>query len=92
MADRLFLDTSYALALASRTDEHHARACELAGQLDKGGTPLLTTWAVVLEIGNALARARFRSAAVAMLDAVLHDPTVEVVPADEALCQRALDL
>ena len=51
----IFLDASYAIALASRTDHHHARAVELATWLEEGRVPLLTTRAVMLEIGNSLA-------------------------------------
>ncbi len=87
---RVFLDASYAIALASVTDAHHRRALEIAQHLDTTGTRLVTTRAVVLEIGNALARSRYRSAAVALLDSLEKDPRVEVVPVSEELFRKAL--
>lgn len=76
----IFLDASYAIALASRTDQHHARALALASSIEARGTSLITTRAVVLEIGNALAKQRYRSSAVALLEAIERDTTIEVVP------------
>lgn len=61
--NRVFLDTSYAVALSAPTDENHARAAELADELEKSGTLLITTRAILLEIGNALSKVRHRSAA-----------------------------
>jgi uncharacterized protein len=90
--DRVFLDTSYALALSAPTDRHHARALCLAGELEAAKARLVTTRAVVLEIGNALARRRYRSAAVSLLRSVEADPTVEVLPISEGLYARALNL
>jgi predicted nucleic acid-binding protein len=53
---------------------------------------LVTTRAVLLEIGNALARQRYRSAAVSLLQALDADPSVEVLPLTEDLYARALQL
>jgi hypothetical protein len=47
----LFLDASYAIALASQTDKHHARALELAAWIEARQIPLVTSRAVMLEIG-----------------------------------------
>ena len=58
----VFLDASYAIALASQTDTHHARALELAAWIEAGQIPLVTSRAVMLEIGNALAKRRYRQA------------------------------
>lgn len=92
MAETLFLDASYAIALASRTDEHHERAVQLAARIDADGTGLVTTRAVVFEIGNTLARQRFRYAGVELLRALEADPTIEVVPLAEELARRAAEL
>ena len=47
---------------------------------------------VLLEIGNALAKPRFRPAAVALLDTLFSDPLVEVVPLTTGLLRRGLEL
>ena len=38
---KVFLDTSYAVALSSHTDENHERAVGLAEELEASSTPLL---------------------------------------------------
>ena len=88
----IFLDASYAIALASRTDQHHARAVELAAWLEAGRRPLLTTRAIMLEIGNSLAKQRHRSAAVSLLEAIEQDSRIEITPLTEDLYARAAAL
>lgn len=89
---QMFLDASYAIALSSPTDQHHQLAVRLAEQLEANRTPLVTTRAVVLEIGNALARRRYRAAAITLMAALENDPNVEIVPLSETLYARALEL
>src|SRR5438876_7074415 len=90
--ETVFLDTSYALALSAPTDRFHQRAMGLADALETAKARLLTTRAVLLEIGNALARQRYRTAAVALLDALESDPNVELVELSRDVCERAMGL
>jgi len=53
---------------------------------------IITTRAIVLEIGNALAKPRFRPAAIELLQSLAGDPLVEIVPLSEPLCQRGFEL
>jgi len=92
IGSEVFLDTAFAIALSSPKDHLHGRAALLAGQLQEAGTRLVTTRAVVLEIGNALCKERYRAAAVRLLSALEGDPAVEVVPLSESLYARALQL
>ena len=46
----------------------------------------------MLEIGNALAKERHRTAASKLLYSLEHDPSVEVVPLFEALFHRGFEL
>jgi len=64
MTIEVFLDTAYAIALSVESDERHEQAEELAEQLEAEQTRLVTTQAVLLEIGNALSKKRYRKAAV----------------------------
>ena len=50
------MDTSFLLALQDRRDQYHAQALDLATRYE--GLPLLLTEAILLEVGNALARGR----------------------------------
>ncbi len=92
MLKPIFLDTSFAIALSAPTDEYHPRASELAERLEKDRARLLTTRAVILEIGNALAKLRYRYAAVELLNSLEADPNVEIVPLTEDLFARAFRL
>ena len=90
--DRLaeaFLDAAYAIALSAPNDQFHAAAEELAEQMEREGTKLVTTRAVLLEIGNALGKLRYRKDALALLEALGEDPNVEIIPLSEDLFARA---
>lgn len=58
----VFLDTSFAIALSSVTDQNHVLAVKLANQIETNRTRLVTTQAILLEIGNALSKQRYRAA------------------------------
>lgn len=88
----VFLDTTYAIALVNPSDQLHARAVALADELTAAGTRLVTTQAVLLEIGNALSDHRIRAKAVELLLALEADPQVDVVPLSESLYARAFQL
>jgi uncharacterized protein len=88
----LFLDTSYAIALAASSDALHAQAIALADAMEAANTRLVTTQAILLEIGNALAKQRYRSAAVSLLMALEFDPTVSIIPISSSLYTQALQL
>ncbi len=92
MTNEVFLDTAYAIALSVESDEHHERAEELSEQLEAEATRLVTTRAVLLEIGNALSKKRYRKAALELLDALEQDLQVEIISLSEELYERALEL
>lgn len=84
MGSEVFLDTSYAIAITSPRDEHQPFARELARRIRAEGTWIVTTRAVIIEIGNALAKAHLR-AAVDLMDALEEDPAVDIVPVTDDL-------
>ena len=92
MTNKVFLDTAYAIALSVESDGHHERAEELAEQLEAEQTRLVTTRAILLEIGNALSKKRYRKAAVELLDALEQDSQVEIVALSDELFEQALEL
>lgn len=87
-----FLDTAFAIALSSPQDSFHEKALALAEQLELQQTKLVTTRAVVLEIGNALGKQRYRRQAVALLESLQQDPLVEIHPLSEELFHRSFEL
>ena len=88
----VFLDTSFAIALFSVTDQNHARAAQLANQIETDKTRLVTTQAILLEIGNALSKQRHRAAAIQLLESLETDPNVEVVLLTNSLYKLAFNL
>lgn len=88
----VFLDTSYAIALSSPSDQHHERAVALAEELEEAGAMLVTTGAVLLEIGNALSRKKYREAAVELLTSLREDETVEIEPLTDELHEDGFEL
>ena len=91
-ASEVFLDTAYAIALSAPADAFHARAVSLAQWIEASSIRLVTTRAVTLEIGNALAKARHRRAAVELLGAIEDDESIEIVGLSEAVYERAFRL
>ena len=85
----VFVDTSFVVALVNEKDQHHVRASELAELFD--GYPLVTTDAILLEIGNALAR-NFKEQAVEAIEDFLMSEEVELVRLDASLFQSAFEL
>lgn len=88
----VFLDTSFAIALSSVTDQNHRRAVELADQVRLAETRLVTTQASLLEIGNALSKQKYRAAAVQLLESLEADSGVEVVSLTNSLYKSAFVL
>jgi predicted nucleic acid-binding protein len=87
-----FLDTSYVIALSSSTDDYHHKALVIAQQLKASKTPLVTTRAIILEIGNALSKQKYRSKSIKLLSSLEKDKTVTVIPLSETLYQKAFQL
>ncbi len=88
----VFLDTSYAVSLTVTADEHHEKALLLADQIMTDGARLTTTRAVIVEIGNFMAKGRHRQAAVRLLNSFEIDSKIEIVPDSEDLHARAFAL
>ena len=85
-----FLDTSYAIGLAVESDQFHRQAVLVSRRMEQQNVRCVTTWPVLLEIGNALSKSRYRSHAVKLLDALQNDPAIEMIPLTSELLGRAL--
>jgi hypothetical protein len=92
MNPEVFLDTAYALALSSPKDIFHQRALHLADEIDAARVRVVTTRAVMLEIGNAFSKRRRRQAGIELLDALEADSGIEIIPLSEDLYGRAWQL
>ena len=87
-----FLDTSFAIALSSITDQNHERAVRLANQIETNKTRLVTTQAILLEIGNSLSKQKYRIAAIQILESLETDPNIEVILLTRDLYTEAFNL
>jgi predicted nucleic acid-binding protein len=92
IARDVFLDTSYAIALVNRNDALHEAARILADRLRRSRTRLLTTRAILLEIGDGLSQPNYRAVAAELLDSIREDPSIEVVELTVPLYDEALAL
>ncbi|MCG8587124.1 MAG: type II toxin-antitoxin system VapC family toxin [Pirellulales bacterium] len=88
----LFLDSGFAIALASRRDQHHQRAAALAREIKANASKLVTTQAVVLEIGNSLSKRNYRADGVRLITSLRSDPSVEIAPDDDELFDKSFSL
>ena len=83
---------SYAVALAATSDLLHERAVKISEQLENEGARLITTQAILLEIGNALSKNRYRKAAIEILSSLESDPSVEIIPLSTERYSKAFNL
>jgi predicted nucleic acid-binding protein len=79
----------FVVALVNPRDQYHQRATELADRFEH--SPLLTTDAVLLEIGNALAR-NFKQQAVEIVEHFFDSEEVEIVRLTPQLFEQAFEL
>ena len=88
MADA-FVDTSFVVALVNKKDQHHSLALDLAERF--AGPGLVTTDAILLEIGNALSR-NFKRESVEIIEHFLTSDDVKVIHLHPPLFRKAFDL
>lgn len=89
---KVFLDTSYALALSFPNDEFHRKAKQLAVWLDRNHIRMFTTRAILLEIGNSLSKVQYRNQAVQILSSIESEQLIEVLSLSDDLYFRAFSL
>jgi uncharacterized protein len=84
-----FLDTSFVIALVNKSDQYHSQPLDLAARFDKKS--LVTTDAVLLEIGNALAR-NFKAQSIQIIEHFLTSDEIHIVHLNVELFRRAFEL
>ena len=92
MNDKVFLDTAFILALTSPADQYYEKAKQLSRQIRKEGILLVTTRAVLIEIGDAMAERRSRCAGIAAMIALEEDEGLKIIPNSKELYNRAFNL
>jgi predicted nucleic acid-binding protein len=84
-----FLDTSFVIPLVNKSDQYHDLALQLTDRFE--GNKLVTTDAVLFEIGNALSR-NFKVQSVEIIEHFLSSDDVRVIHLHPTLFRRAFDL
>lgn len=90
--NRVFLDSSYLIALAFPRDQLHDAASGYFDQALVQRIRMVTTRAVLVEFANYLARPEFRPQVVKAVEDFERDPFVEIVPLSEELFAKAFAL
>ena len=85
----VFVDTSFVVALVNERDQNHSLALDLAERFT--GQRLVTTDAILLEIGNALSR-NFKRESVEIIEEFLTSDDVQVIHLHPQLFRNAFDL
>ena len=89
MPTRIFIDTLFVVALINPRDQHHAKAIELAAKYENH--PFLITDAVLLEVGNGLAR-NYKQEAIEVIEGFFDSEEVDIVRLTPELFEQAFDL
>ena len=89
-AERLFVDTSYLLALFNQRDQHHEAAIRLSGRFQQC-RELWITEAILLEVGAAFRAPGQRPIAVRIWDQFHSDPRCRLVSISGSLLERAME-
>ena len=89
MPNRIFIDTLFIIALINPRDQYHAKATELANKYENH--PFLVSEAVLLEIGNGLAR-NYKQEAIEVIEGFFDSEEVEIVRLTPGLFERSFEL
>lgn len=89
MRTKIFIDTWFIVALINKRDQYHQKALALAKQFEN--YPLITTDAILLEVGNGLS-GNYRNEVVELIEEFLTSDDVQVVHLTPKLFNEALML
>lgn len=90
LPNKVFVDTSFFIALLNGNDDDHLHAVNLQAQLTAGNIRKVTSEYVLVELGDGLSRLRFRQLAQQIIALVYRDPSFEIMPATTSLLQQAI--
>lgn len=89
---RVFLDTSFIIALSNVRDPFHSKARVLDKQLSEERVALILHSGILLEIGDGFAKPERRERGMQILQGILSDESYSVVDSTEELLQEAIAL
>ncbi len=89
MNDEVFVDTAYFVALLDPRDAKRLMALVMAEEFERKRTPLLTSDAVMIELGNYFSRSPNKAVVADFISWVRSRPSWQVIPLTPALLARA---
>lgn len=89
MLGKIFADTSFFIALTNEKDQYHQQVQSLAGKYLRHF--LITTDAVLFEIGNALAKTH-KTETLKIIQTLRNSPKTGVINISEELFDKGLDI
>ncbi|WP_254563553.1 type II toxin-antitoxin system VapC family toxin [Oscillatoria sp. HE19RPO] len=89
MTIKIFVDTSFIIALVNVRDQYHEQAVAMADEYENKF--LVVTDAVMLEVSNALSR-RYKAEAIQIIEDFFESENVEVVRLSPELFDRGFSL
>ena len=90
MDRKVFLDTSYAIALVVNNDINHANAGALAKKLFQERTQTITTELILIEIADSLSKISFRHEAIGTTNKLRQ--LTQVIEVEKSFLQQAWSL
>lgn len=87
-----FLDIGYLIALFSEKATFHAQALAMHTRAQRERVRLFSTDAVVLEVGAAFSRIAMRGVGASIIQTLIADDGIEIVPVTEPPRSKALAL
>jgi uncharacterized protein len=85
----IFADSFHYLALLTSADPAHSFAIE---EHDRPGRTIVTTEAVLLEVGDALCEPPDHDDFLALYETVRSDPRTKIIPLNRTLIERGIQL
>ncbi len=92
MKSEILFDTSFAIARASRKDQFHEKAKFWSDKVQSENISIVITQAVILEIGNALAKLAFRPIAIGLLESFDKSENTTIISMSDELYEQAFEL
>nr|WP_308255570.1 PIN domain-containing protein [Geminocystis sp. GBBB08] len=86
---KIFIDTWFIVALINKRDQYHQKALALAEKFEN--YPLITTDAILLEVGNGLS-SNYRNEVAELIEEFLTSDDVDVIRLTPKLFDEALRL
>ena len=92
MMNRVFIDTSFFIALSIKKDKYHAIAKSWANYIAHNRLLMFTHQGILLEVGDAFSKPPLRNKLTDLMGFLRHDPTVKIMSISDQLLDEAIQL